>query len=65
MRLPAHPYLPALATSVNNLAIQLAEAGQHEEALALASEASTHYHDLARTDPRRIRDRRQTEPMVS
>jgi hypothetical protein len=37
--------------SVNNLAVQLHEAVQRENALALVSKASTYYHDLARTDP--------------
>lgn len=43
-------YLPVLASSVNNLAVRLAEAGRHAEALATAQETSAHYHDLARTD---------------
>ena len=44
-------YLPALAGSVNNLAIRLGEAGRYEQALLLAREAAAHYHDLARTNP--------------
>ena len=44
-------YLPALATSVNNLAIQLRDAGQREQAFVLEREASAHYHELAATNP--------------
>jgi hypothetical protein len=35
---------------VNNLANHLAEAGQREQALTLAREASAHYHDLTQTN---------------
>jgi hypothetical protein len=44
-------YLPHLATSMNNLANRLAEAGRYERALILAREAAAPYHDLARTNP--------------
>ncbi|MGQ0479493.1 MAG: tetratricopeptide repeat protein [Pseudonocardia sp.] len=40
-------YLPALAGSVNNLAIRLAEAGRRGEGLAAAQEAVTLYRELA------------------
>nr|MDQ3989177.1 tetratricopeptide repeat protein [Actinomycetota bacterium] len=40
-------YLPDLATSVNNLAIRLAEAGRRPEALTTAEEAVTLRRELA------------------
>jgi len=43
-------HLPDLAMSLNNLAVDLAEAGRREQALALAREAAAHYHELARTN---------------
>jgi len=46
-------HLPDLAMSVNNLAIDLAEAGRRAEGLAAAPEAATHYHELAQDDPSR------------
>ena len=44
-------YLPNLAGSVNNLAIQLAEAGRRAEGLAAAQEAVELYHELADVSP--------------
>ncbi|MFF8768586.1 tetratricopeptide repeat protein [Kitasatospora sp. NPDC015120] len=44
-------YLPDLASALNNLAIQLADVGRHQEALAPAQEATTTYRALTRTNP--------------
>ncbi|MBV9160816.1 MAG: hypothetical protein JO281_04490 [Pseudonocardiales bacterium] len=44
-------YLPALAMSVNNLAIRLGEAGRRAEGLAAAQEAATLYRELAAENP--------------
>ena len=43
-------YLPALAGSVNNLALRLADVGRRVEGLAAAREAAEFYYELARTD---------------
>ncbi|MFB7470883.1 tetratricopeptide repeat protein [Kitasatospora sp. NPDC056184] len=44
-------YLPDLASSLNNLAVRLAEVGRRQESLASAQEAATTYRQLARTNP--------------
>ena len=44
-------HLPGLAAAVNNLAIQLAEAGRRDEALVAAEEAVTIRRDLAARNP--------------
>ena len=40
-----------LAMSVNNLAIDLAEAGRHEDAVALVQEGAGYFHELASIEP--------------
>ena len=44
-------HLPALAASVNNLALRLAEAGRRPEALTGAQEAADLYRELAQAEP--------------
>jgi hypothetical protein len=44
-------YLPNLATSLNNLGIRLAAAGQPQAALAPTQEAVDTYHELAKANP--------------
>ncbi|MFH8471254.1 tetratricopeptide repeat protein [Streptomyces sp. NPDC018000] len=47
----ADAYLPDLARALNNLSVDLGEAGRREEGLAAIQEATGHYRTLAEADP--------------